>query len=58
MLLNKEQVNHEIKAEIKSNVKANENEHMTIPMAYLTEPEQIFQKVTWSHKRPQIATVS
>ena len=26
-----------------------------IPVAYLTDLEQIFQKVTWSHKRSQIA---
>ena len=27
-----------------------------IPMVYLTEPEQIFQKFIWNHKRTQIAT--
>ena len=27
-----------------------------VPMAYFTELEQIFQKFTWNHKRPQIPT--
>ena len=27
-----------------------------IPMVYFTELEQIFQKLIWNHKRPQIAT--
>ena len=27
-----------------------------IPMMYFTELEQIFQKFTWNHKRPCIAT--
>ena len=28
-----------------------------IPMMYFTELEQIFQKFTWNHKRPRLATV-
>ena len=28
-----------------------------IPVAYITKLEQIFQKFTWNHKRPQIAMV-
>ena len=31
---------------------------MKMPMSYLTELEQIFQKIIWNHKRPQIATVT
>ena len=27
-------------------------------MAYFTDPEQVFQKYTWNHKRPQIASAT